>query len=102
MRSELLSVAVQGAYAGPGRTSAGDPVSPGMPVQDQSNHVVGSLAGVEISGKGAIEALLVRTSAPVGLRTRLKRLLATQVRVLEGRVVSALTRSQVYALPDAG
>jgi len=74
---------------------------PGMPVQDRACDVVGRLEQVEISSKGAIEALLVRTATPVGLRCRVKRLPAAQVRVLDGRVVSALTRTEVYALPDA-
>lgn len=102
MQTLSRSVSVQGAYEGPpGRSTSGQPMRPGMPVQDRTNSIVGRLEGVEISTKGAIEALLVRTAAPIGLRTRVKRLLAQQVLVLEGRVISALSRQQVDALPDA-
>lgn len=103
MRSDSVNVGLlgAGAYAGPGRGVFNDPVHPGMPVRDRANAQVGRLDAVVLSTKGAIEALLVRTAAPVGLRTRLKRLSATQARIVGGEVISSLSRAQVFSLPDA-
>jgi hypothetical protein len=95
------SVEGAGAYAGAGRSGLCDPLHPGAAVLDRMAAMIGRLDRVEVSTKGAIEALIVRTEAPVGLRTVLKRVPAREARVCEGRVVSLLSRAEVYALPDA-
>lgn len=95
------SVQGAGAYAGNGPVGLSDPLHPGAPVQDRMAAVIGRLDRVELSTKGVIEALIVRSAAPIGLRTRMKRVPAQAAKVCEGRVVSLLSRAEFESLPDA-
>lgn len=95
------SVQGAGAYGGNGRSVLSDPLHPGAPVQDRMAALLGRLDRVELSTKGVIEALIVRCEAPVGLRTRRKRVPARDAKLCEGRVVSLLSRSEFERLPDA-
>lgn len=95
------SVQGAGAYAGNGRSALSDPLHPGAPVEDRMAAIIGRLDRVELSTKGVIEALIVRSEAPIGLRTRMKRVPARDAKLCEGRVVSLLSRAEFERLPDA-